>query len=57
MATAAVKRATHSKRSAHPSVHYTVADSLMRYAELLGFGDIHIKIDEKTGLKSHCCHS
>lgn len=42
----------HFKRSAHPHVHYTVADSLMRYAEFLGFGEIHIKIDEKTGLKA-----
>lgn len=42
----------HVKRSAHPSVQYTVADSLMRYAELLGFGDIHIKVDEETGLKA-----
>src|SRR5579862_7181353 len=41
-----------SKRFAHPGVHYTVADSLMRYAEFLGYGDIHTKIDEKTGLKA-----
>lgn len=27
-------------------------DSLFHYAELLGFGDIHIKIDQKLGLKS-----
>lgn len=42
----------HSKRFAHPHVHYTVCDSLMRYAEFLGYGDIHTKIDEKTGLKA-----
>jgi len=41
-----------SKRIAHPHVRYTVADSLMRYAEFLGYGDIHTKIDEKTGLKA-----
>lgn len=45
-------RTIQSKRSAHPSVRYTVADSLMRYAEFLGYGDIHTKIDEKTGLKA-----
>lgn len=42
----------HSKRSAHPSVRYTVVDSLMRYAEFLGYGDIHMKIDKATGLKA-----
>lgn len=41
-----------AKHSAHPSVHYTICDSLMRYAEFLGFGDVHTKIDEKTGLKA-----
>ena len=40
------------KRYAHPHVHYTVCDSLMRYAELLGFGEIHTKIDAATGLKA-----
>lgn len=45
-------RPNHSKRFAHPSAHYTVVDSLMRYAEFLGYGDIHTKIDEKTGLKA-----
>lgn len=49
---AIMNKPNHSKRSAHPHVHYTVADSLMRYAEFLGFGDIHTKIDEKTGLKA-----
>lgn len=47
-----VSNRSHSKRHAHPSVHYTVVDSLMRYAEFLGFGNIHTKIDEKTGLKA-----
>ncbi|TAK77691.1 MAG: amino acid dehydrogenase [Gammaproteobacteria bacterium] len=27
-------------------------DSLMRYAEFLGYGEVHTKIDEKTGLKA-----
>lgn len=49
---AVMTKPTPTKRSAHPHVHYTVADSLMRYAEFLGFGDIHTKIDEKTGLKA-----
>lgn len=40
-----------TKRSAHGH-SYTVYDSLMRYAEFLGFGDIHTKIDEKTGLRA-----
>jgi leucine dehydrogenase len=52
MVEAVNERPNHSKRFAHPSVHYTVADSLMRYAEFLGYGDIHTKIDEKTGLKA-----
>jgi len=41
-----------SKRSAYPHVNYTVCDSLMRYAEFLGYGEIHTKIDEETGLKA-----
>lgn len=41
-----------SKRSSRPHVHYTVCDSLMRYAEFLGFGEMHTKIDEKTGLRA-----
>lgn len=45
-------RPSNSKRFAHPHVRYTVADSLMRYAEFLGYGDIHTKIDEKSGLKA-----
>lgn len=47
-----IKQVPHPKRSAHPHVHYTVCDSLMRYAELLGFGEIHTKIDSTTGLKA-----
>lgn len=52
MADAVIEKPHHSKRSAYPHVNYTVCDSLMRYAEFLGFGDIHTKIDEKTGLKA-----
>lgn len=43
---------SHPNRFAHPHVHYTACDSLMRYAEFLGFGNIHTKIDEKTGLRA-----
>lgn len=32
--------------------HFTPVDSLMRYAEFLGYGDLHFKIDTKTGLKA-----
>lgn len=52
MIKAIVNSARRPKRFAHPRVHYTVCDSLMRYAEFLGFGEIHTKIDEKTGLKA-----
>ena len=53
MVEAVMNRSHHSnKRSVRPHVRYTVCDSLMRYAEFLGFGDIHAKIDEKTGLKA-----
>lgn len=31
---------------------YTICDSLMRYSELLGYGEIHTKICNKTGLKA-----
>lgn len=31
---------------------FTLCDSLFRYAELLGYGDVHIKIDKETGLKA-----
>lgn len=46
------ERPKNHKRVAHLGVHYTVLDSLMRYAEFLGYGEIHTKIDEKTGLKA-----
>ncbi len=52
MVDAVSDRPSNPKRVAHPHVRYTVADSLMRYAEFLGYGDIHTKIDEKTGLKA-----
>ena len=48
----AIMSPAHPKRFAHPHVHYTVCDSLMRYAEFLGFGEIHTKIDSDTGLKA-----
>ncbi|HEX4044747.1 MAG TPA: Glu/Leu/Phe/Val dehydrogenase dimerization domain-containing protein [Gammaproteobacteria bacterium] len=41
-----------SKRFTYPHTHYTICDSLMRYAEFLGYGETHIKIDQKTGLKA-----
>lgn len=37
-------RSTHSNHSS--------CDSLIRYAEFLDYGNIHIKIDKKTGLKA-----
>lgn len=43
-------KSLHNKENA--PFHYTVADSLMRYAEFLGYGDIHLKIDAETGLKA-----
>jgi leucine dehydrogenase len=39
-------------RFTRPRSRHTVADSLMRYAEFLGYGDVHTKIDQKTGLKA-----
>ena len=47
-----LKSEKYRKHAAYPGVQYTVCDSLFRYAEFLGFGDIHIKIDEETGLKA-----
>lgn len=32
--------------------HHTPTDGLFRYAELLNFGDVHIKFDHKTGLRA-----
>lgn len=52
MIEAAIKQTTQKKRSAHPHVKYSVADSLMRYANQLGYGDLHIKVDPKTGLQA-----
>lgn len=52
MAEVVVNKFSSSKRSAYPHVKYTVFDSLMRYADYLGFGDIHTKIDRKTGLQA-----
>src|SRR3990167_7451244 len=38
----------HSTKSAN--ARHTSYDSLMRYARFLGYGDVHVKFDEKTGL-------
>jgi leucine dehydrogenase len=40
------------KRAAHKSSSFTVVDSLMRYAEFLGYGDVHMKVDRATGLQA-----
>ncbi|OGT37661.1 MAG: hypothetical protein A3F12_05110 [Gammaproteobacteria bacterium RIFCSPHIGHO2_12_FULL_38_14] len=40
-----------SNNSINPTT-YTACDTIMRYAEFLGFGDFYTKIDEKTGLKA-----
>lgn len=45
-------KSSQKKRSLTPHVGFTLSDSLMRYAELLGYGDIHTKIDHKTGLRA-----
>src|SRR5690242_2663483 len=39
------------RRFAHKDARFTIVDSLMRYAEFLGYGDIHLKVDPKTVLK------
>lgn len=52
MVEAIANRSNNSKRFVNPHVHYTVCDSLMRYAEFLGFGEIHTKMDEATGLRA-----
>lgn len=39
-----------NRHAARRASRHTAYGSLMRYARLLGFGDIHTKIDEKTGL-------
>lgn len=40
--------AIHSIKSTRS--RYTSYDSLMRYARFMGYGDVHVKFDEKTGL-------
>lgn len=52
MAEAIITSSNQSKRPTTGSSRFTVADSLMRYAEFLGYGDVHVKIDQKTGLKA-----
>src|SRR5437868_3170747 len=47
-----VETSTEYKRAAHKSSSFTVVDSLMRYAEKLGYGNVHVKVDQKTGLKA-----
>lgn len=44
-----MKNLNHSIQS---TSHRNITDSLMRYAEFLGYGDIHVKIDKETGLKA-----
>jgi leucine dehydrogenase len=48
------KRHSTNTSNLSPLSHYrfTKVDSLMRYAEFLGYGSIHTKIDTKTGLKA-----
>lgn len=48
---AVINKVTEDKHT-HTPIQYTAYDSLMRYADLLGYGEIHTKIDEKTGLKA-----
>lgn len=53
MADAVISLSNHSRRFRHTtsmSGQHTMLDSLMRYAKYLGYGDIHTKIDNKTGL-------
>lgn len=40
------------KHRVTPNVNFTLCDSMLRYAELLGYGDVHIKVDRETGLKA-----
>lgn len=42
--------ALHHNHSKRRQRRHTSYGSLMRYARLLGFGDVHTNIDEKTGL-------
>jgi leucine dehydrogenase len=52
MVEAVSNSSNHSKKTMPKKKHRTVLDSLMRYAEMLGYGEIHTKIDNKTGLKA-----
>lgn len=46
-----IEKPASIKQATSHSMH-TICDSLTRYAEFLGYGDIHTKIDKKTGLKA-----
>ncbi len=50
--TETVSEVITSNRSSRKPVKHTRLDGLMRYAELLGYGDVHIKVDKQTGLKA-----
>jgi leucine dehydrogenase len=51
MVEAAIKQANMIQCAAPRSrVRFTRGDSLARYARLLGYGDVHTKIDKETGL-------
>lgn len=52
MAEVVVNCSNSPKQVKRLHTRHTVADSLMRYAEFLGYGDVHTKIDQKTGLKA-----
>lgn len=41
-----------SKPTPQQRKHHSALDSLMRYAEFLGYGELHTKIDKKTGLQA-----
>jgi leucine dehydrogenase len=51
MAEAPLKQVKTRKKT-HDSVSFNLCDSLMRYADMLGFGEMHFKIDKATGLKA-----
>lgn len=51
MITKEIKPMASSGKKLSPIEHKSI-DSLMRYADFLGYGDIHTKIDKKTGLKA-----
>lgn len=54
MAEAAITKLTPkaTPTKAGKKMSFTVYDSLMRYADYLGYGEIHTKIDGETGLKA-----